>query len=64
MNKKQEEYGSKAEELVKLIKEGGYSVEDLKQALMALAQEEKMANEEAEPTKEDGEKIFGMKFKE
>lgn len=64
MNEEQEEYGSKAEELVKLIKEGGYSVEDLKQALMALAQEEKMANEEAEPTKEDGEKIFGMKFKE
>lgn len=64
MSEEQEEYGSKAEELVKLIKEGGYSVEDLKQALMALAQEEKMANEEAEPTKEDGEKIFGMKFKE
>lgn len=64
MNEEQEEYGSKAEELVKLIKEGGYSVEELKQALMALVQEEKMANEEAEPTKEDGEKIFGMKFKE
>ena len=64
MNEEEQEYGKKAEELVKLIKEGGYSVEDLKQALMALAEEEKMANEEAEPTKEDGEKIFGMKFKE
>ena len=64
MNEEEQEYGKKAEELVKLIKEGDYSVEDLKQALMALAQEEKMANEEAEPTKEDGEKIFGMKFKE
>lgn len=64
MNEEEQECGKKAEELVKLIKEGDYSVEDLKQALMALAQEEKMANEEAEPTKEDGEKIFGMKFKE
>ena len=64
MNEEEQECGKKAEELVKLIKEGGYSVEDLKQALMAFAQEEKMANEEAEPTKEDGEKIFGMKFKE
>lgn len=53
----------KTEALVKFIKEGGYSAEDIKQALMALAQEEK-ASEEAEPTKEDGEKIFGMKFKE
>lgn len=64
MNEEEQECGKKAKELVKLIKEGGYSVEDLKQALMALVQEEKMANEEAEPTKEDGEKIFGMKFKE
>lgn len=64
MNEEEQECGKKAEELVKLIKEGGYSVEDLKQALMALAKEEKMASEEAEPTKEDGEKIFGMKFKE
>lgn len=64
MNEEQEQEYGKAEELIKLIKEGGYSVEDLKQALMALVQEEKMANEEAEPTKEDGEKIFGMKFKE
>ena len=64
MNEEEQECGKKAEELVKLIKEGGYSVEDLKQAIMALAQEKKMANEEAEPTKEDGEKIFGMKFKE
>lgn len=64
MNEEEQECGKKAEELVKLIKEGVYSVEDLKQALMALAQEEKMADEEAEPTKEDGEKIFGMKFKE
>lgn len=64
MNEEQEQEYGKAEELIKLIKEGGYSVEDLKQALMALAQEEKMASEEAEPTKEDGEKIFGMKFKE
>ena len=64
MNEEEQECGKKAEELVKLIKEGDYSVEDLKQALMVLAQEEKMANEEAEPTKEDGEKIFGMKFKE
>ena len=64
MNEEEQECGKKAEELVKLINEGDYSVEDLKQALMALAQEEKRANEEAEPTKEDGEKIFGMKFKE
>lgn len=64
MNEEEQECGKKAEELVKLIKEGGYSVEELKQALMALVQEEKMADEEAEPTKEDGEKIFGMKFKE
>ena len=64
MNEEEKECGSKAEELVKLIKEGVYSVEDLKQALMALVQEKKMADEEAEPTKEDGEKIFGMKFKE
>lgn len=64
MNEEQEQEYGKAEELIKLIKEGGYSVEDLKQALMALMEEEKMASEEAEPTKEDGEKIFGMKFKE
>ena len=64
MNEEEQECGKKAKELVKLIKEGDYSVEDLKQALMTLAQEEKMADEEAEPTKEDGEKIFGMKFKE
>lgn len=54
----------KFEGLMNFIKEGGYSAEDLKQALMALAEEERTASEEAEPTQEDGEKIFGMKFKE
>lgn len=49
---------SKSAELVELVRKGAYTVEDLEEALEAL----KTADSEAEPTKEDAEALYGIKF--
>lgn len=49
---------NKSEELVELVQKGAYTEEDLQEALEAL----KTADSEAEPTKEDAEALYGIKF--
>lgn len=53
-----DENKSKPEELVELVQNGTYAKEDLEEALEML----KTADSEAEPTKEDAETLYGIKF--